>query len=110
MLSTWSIPSFPDADLDVPILGVQNLNESDINRKILIFTFLVSNYSAEHDAEILIQIKTIDDVVKFTWNLLILQASSPVVLDSVMGLVNGDRITVTSNIKEVAIFATGDLS
>ena len=109
-LQSWSIASFPNIDPDAtptPILTETiTLLDSGVSA-FVILSMLVANNS-ESEATVVVKRLSSTDEVKFSWTLVVPAGNSPVALNSMMSFRGGDKLSVTSNVIEVAIDATGD--
>lgn len=85
----------------------QDLVDSDTNL-VLSFSFLISNYSDEKGANIIIYRTDSDDNVLFKWRLTIEVGDSPFALDSKLVFNDGQKLKLESDIEEVSAEVNGD--
>ncbi|MFW6176560.1 MAG: hypothetical protein ACOC40_02545 [Thermoplasmatota archaeon] len=85
----------------------QDLIDSDTNL-VLSLSFLISNYSIEKNANIMIYRTDSDDNVLFKWGLTIEAGDSPFALDSKLVFNDGQKLKLESDIEEVSAEVNGD--
>ena len=106
-LKSWSIAEFSGADEENYVQ--ETLLEAD-GVVIILLSLLISNYSDENDAHIIVTRTDSSDTVKFRWELNIPVTNSPLALDSKIVFTDGDKLKIEVNNADVAVDASGDES
>ena len=104
-LKRWAIANFGTGGTG----STQTLMTAAASVETIILSLMLSNYSATDPADITIVITDGTNNL-FEFNVTIPQGNSPMAIDSSIVLEPSDVISVTSDIDEVSVLASGDES
>ena len=104
-LKRWNIANFGTGGTG----STQTLITASSGVETILLSLLISNYSDNEDANIVVDHTDGTDTL-FKFNVTLPQGNSPMAIDSKIVLEPGDVIEVTSNIDGVSVIASGDES
>ena len=104
-LKRWAIANFGTDGTG----STQTLMTAAASVETIILSLMISNYSANDPADITIVITDGTNNL-FEFNVTLPQGNSPMAIDSSIVLEPSDVISVTSDIDEVSVIASGDES
>ena len=104
-LKRWAIANFGTEGTG----STQTLITASSGVETVLLSLLISNYSDAEEANIVVDHTDGTDTL-FKFNVFLPQGNSPMAIDSSIVLEPSDVISVTSNIDDVSVLASGDES
>ena len=104
-LKRWNIANFGTGGTG----STQTLMTATADKETILLSLLISNYSSTDAANITVTHTDGTDTL-FEFKAAIPAGNSPLAIDSKIVLEPGDVISITSNIDDVAVLASGDES